>query len=128
MFRCVKSLIVPLSACLFVASGSVVWPAAPLQKSIYDGLDENQMRLAKGAVQTALEKNLSYETRRWSVAGQAMDGFVVPMRTYKIKSGHYCREFLEGVTFGEKGTVSLLQTACRSDAGEWIIVKPIDSE
>ena len=123
-----KSNFLPLSVCLFLASGTTAWPVNPAEKSIYAGLDNAQVSLANDAMQFALEKNLSYVPHRWSVNGRSTDGFVVPMRTYKIKSGHYCREFLEGVTLEEKETVSKVQTACRSDDGVWILVNPKDNK
>lgn len=107
-----------LAACVAAGpqSGQAVAP-----DTLYDALNADEIALARQAVQEALETRPSDEIHRWE-SGDSTIGSVMPMRTFRIKSGHYCRDYLE--TFA-KNTVltSANRTACRGSQGAWRIVK-----
>ncbi len=107
-----------LAACAAAGpqSGRAVAPDA-----FHDALNADEIVLARQAVQEALEARPSGEIHRWD-SGNGTFGSVVPMRTFRIKSGHYCRDFKE--TFAKDAQLtSANRTACRDSQGAWRIVK-----
>ena len=74
------------------------------------------------ALQEALESLPSNQTKRWAVADGSASGFVTPLRTFRIETGHYCREFLETLSNGQDFT-TIQAVACRSDDGRWLVVE-----
>lgn len=93
------------------------------QQSIHDGLGAAARSKAMDAVQFALETLPSDTTQRWQVGDNTQSGYVTPLRTFRIETGHYCREYLETVSLN--GEVrSRIETACRTQDGRWLTVKP----
>lgn len=89
---------------------------------LYDGLDRRTVVLAKAMVQEALETAPSRKAARWQDQRTGNSGLITPLRTFKIKTGHYCREFVEAVVVG--GALnSTIRTACRDAGGSWRMVK-----
>ncbi len=82
----------------------------------YEGLSDDQIAAARHAVQEALEKNLSGESRDWQAAD--VRGRVTPLRTFKADTGAWCREFAEVVEAGTRDTV--VRLACRTAVGRWL--------
>jgi surface antigen len=71
------------------------------------------------AFQDALETFPSNETKRWKSPDGSASGFVTPLRTFRIETGHYCREFLETVST-DQGLISSQGIACRTREGRWL--------
>jgi surface antigen len=90
--------------------------------TIYDTLNAGEIVLARQAVQEALETRPSNETYRWD-SGDGSYGSVMPTRTFRIKSGHYCRDYMETLA-KDSERVSTSRTACRDSQGAWRVVKP----
>lgn len=90
---------------------------------IYGALDEAEAATAARHLQQALEATPSRQTVSWNGPGGRASGTVTPLRTFKIKSGHFCREFVEAVAVGPD-LRSKIQVACRDDRGSWQRVKP----
>ena len=89
---------------------------------LYRALDDTEVTVARATVQSTLEGAPSHSTRRWRGVSAGISGAVTPRRTFKIKTGHYCREFDESVTLDGKVT-SERRTACRTGDGRWLVVE-----
>ena len=107
-------LALALAACSFDRS-----VGAP--DTFYDGLSTKAAVAARQAVQTALETRRSDETYEWRY-GNGSSGSVTPRRTFRIKTGHYCRDYSE-ILFKGSQPVSAARTACRGNQGTWQVVK-----
>lgn len=94
-------------------------PAAPTPRTIYFGLSDADIAAAERAIQEALETLPSNQPLLWY--GTRTSGLVKPFRTFKIKTGHFCRDFTESV---HREASPLLRTsrACRTDEGRWLRV------
>ena len=79
--------------------------------------------MARSAVQQALETRPGNQGYVWeSEAGSS--GEITPLRTFRIKTGHYCRDYQEEVA-AANGRTSENRTACRDGEGIWRrVVKP----
>ena len=85
---------------------------------LYAGLGAEEVAVARTAMQQALETRSSDEGYVWG------SGVVTPLRTFRIKSGHYCRDYQEAVT-AITGSASETRTACRDGKDNWRrVVKP----
>lgn len=91
-------------------------------QSIYDRLNGADASLAKSVLQEALENRGSQEIRLWRSESSGHAGSVMPLRTFKIKTGHYCRDYRETLLI-DREMVSRVGTACRSSDGTWISVE-----
>ena len=91
------------------------------QDTLYDGLSAEAALAARQAVQTALETRRSEDTYRWRL-GNGGSGSVTPLRTFRIKTGHFCRDYSETIANSPQ-PVSAMRTACRGDQGTWRVVK-----
>ena len=87
-------------------------------QEFYNGLSANEVSLARQTIQLALEKNLSKENRYWTGDKLGTYGFVTPLRTFRITSGYYCREYLETVAT-TSDVVSATKIACRDGDAIW---------
>lgn len=74
-------------------------------------------------LQTGLETFPSGEGLSWRDKSSGLRGLIVPTRTFKIRTGQYCRDFRLRL---ERNAESLIkrQTACRSQEGRWIVIRP----
>jgi len=97
------------------ASASEIEPRA----SFYDALAEGDVKLAWSAFQDTLETRPSRQAGDWHNAATGSEGTVTPLRTYRIASGTYCRDYLEVVTLVARVTARS-GTACRKANGLWI--------
>ena len=91
-------------------------------RPIYAGLPSSEKLLVQEALQQALETRQSQDIYRWSSQQGGSSGFITPLRTFKIETGHYCRQFMEAVA-KQGNLTSGIETACRADDGRWIVVK-----
>ncbi len=67
----------------------------------------------------ALETAASGEIHRWQDGINGISGTVRPVRTFRISTGHYCREYTE-VIYRLDEPISDQRIACRDDGGIWI--------
>ena len=78
--------------------------------------------MARQTVQHALEFQVSGTTAAWRGSnGVALE--VTPLRTFKIATGHFCRDY-RVVVQSAALTRAAARTACRTDDGLWLEVKP----
>jgi surface antigen len=110
----------PWLAALVLASCAAQGPGSS-QDTFYNGLSVEEAAIARQAVQQALETRPSDDALRWN-HGNGSSGSVTPLRTFRIKTGHYCRDFAETVNTGAQ-PVSAVRTACRGSQGTWGVVK-----
>ncbi len=86
--------------------------------NLFQELDYPSLEAARDAVQIALEERPRGEAERWSVKGVAQ-GAVVPIRTWKSQSGHWCREFEETLQLSDGRKQTTRAVRCRSSDGRW---------
>ena len=90
--------------------------------SFYGALAESDIGLARSALQDTLETRVSGEPGNWQNGTTGIEGSVTPLRTYRVASGTYCRDYREVVT--RQGLVlTRSRTACRDVNGVWIPVE-----
>lgn len=104
-----------LSACLSFGDDK---PRA----SFYGSLGESDVQLARSAMQDTLETRLSGDPGTWRNGATGNRGSFTPLRTYRIASGTYCRDYQEIVT-RQGGVVVRSRTACRDASGMWLPVE-----
>ena len=75
----------------------------------------------EAAIQYALEKLTSGTPATSVVTGAEVT--VMPIRTWKSVSGHYCRRYEITVTEPGSGPVHGERTRCRVKGGLWMLVK-----
>jgi len=94
-------------------------------RPVYGALGERERALAATAIQSAMERKISYHTRFWSNPQRKFAGWVTPLRSYRTTSGFYCREFQETVLDQRNGRArSSTAIACRDVDGVWKVVAP----
>lgn len=81
-------------------------------------LDAPTLQVARAAVQTALETRQKGDAQNWHVRGVAR-GSVIPRRTWRSVSGHWCREFEETVRLDDGRVQTVIATRCRGADGQW---------
>ena len=106
------------SAYLFAALGAPVHGATD---SPGTRLSVEDATLEYRTLQQALETHLSGELAEWRNARNGNHGFVRPVRTYKTKSGVFCREFEEYFYVGGRSDLQR-GAACRTASGDWQVV------
>lgn len=89
---------------------------------LYADLSKPGASRAEDHLQATLETLPSRQTRRWHSDDGQESGFVTPMRSFKIKTGHYCRQYLEAIS-GAGGLRSKVATACRHQNGTWVVIR-----
>jgi hypothetical protein len=99
-------------------------PIAPVSTphDFYDGLTANERNVAETSRQEALESQLSQQSLEWQSTQSSTAGNIRPIRTFKIASGQYCREFEERLTGITKWDRVRRAVACRRE-GQWILVE-----
>lgn len=82
-------------------------------------METERMLLAK-TIQETLETKVSGEPVYIGQDG-AWSDVLTPVRTYKSKSGHWCREYTRQTTFSKRA-LTIRGTACRDENGTWTTV------
>jgi surface antigen len=84
---------------------------------------EDQRMLA-AAIDRALEHTASGQAVEWRNPDSGAYGQVVPVRTYRSKSNHWCREYLASKVANdiEQKTRAI---ACRAGDGDWVKVEEL---
>ena len=90
--------------------------------SFYDTLDESDVVLARSAFQDTLDTRVSREAGIWQNGATGNEGSITVLRTYRIVSGTYCRDYREKVK-RQGRALSRIRTACRDADGVWLPVK-----
>ena len=90
-------------------------------KNVVGGEIEEYTKMMAEAREQAIDRMLA-EAKALGANGVAVR--VTPLRTFKIKSGHYCRAYREVVSVGTVESSDLRQ-ACRKTGGTWVRV-PMD--
>ena len=91
---------------------------------LYTKMTPDDVRTANQVVQNALEGTLSGTVLSWKNPISGHSGSVTPIKTFRSKSGSYCREYDETLTIGNR-TERYTDTACRGADGRWnpVVVK-----
>jgi surface antigen len=92
---------------------------------LYRGLDDGDLVRMTPILQQTLETALSGETGSWRNDATNRSGSVRPLRTFRTASGYFCRDFQESIA-ADGGDESHVRTACRSQAGLWVIALGVD--
>lgn len=81
-------------------------------------------RMLTVAIEQALEHTASGQTVEWRNPDSGAYGQVVPVRTYRSKSNHWCREYLASKVIDdmEQKTRAI---ACRAADGNWVKVEEL---
>ncbi|MDX6749186.1 RT0821/Lpp0805 family surface protein [Geminicoccaceae bacterium 1502E] len=91
---------------------------APDGDLVYNRLGPDEAQRADGVLQRALENYPSGRELAWRDPTTGVAGSVVPLRSFRTRSGRICREFVETVALGSVADRYRL-TGCRDEAGIW---------
>ncbi len=91
-----------------------------LSDPLYGGLDRGQIAAAAISVQDALETKVSGQAFNWRNEDKMLAGSVTPLRTFKTRSGYFCREYLEVLVIAEDHRRERKRTASRDNPGRWV--------
>ena len=97
-------------------------PAGAHLRGFHAGLDPQAHREIEAAMQAALETHLSGRGRPWASAKSNYSGRLTPVRTWRSRSGHFCRAFVEIVRLPSGIERNGRASACRNEAGSWVRV------
>lgn len=86
----------------------------------------SDLGLLASAMQEVLETRASGTEVSFENARTGTRLTLVPRRTWKSESGHWCREFVETIA-GEGGREQPVSVACRDDDGTWRRVRTVTS-
>lgn len=96
--------------------------AGAAHHTVYDRLSAGDIDLSRSVLQDVLENQRSQQMRMWSSDTTGVSGSVMPLRTFKIKTGHFCRDYREAV-IADGRMESRDATACRTNDGIWIPIE-----
>ena len=115
-----RSFLLATSTAFFVLM--LALPVGAHLRHVHAGLDPQTHLQIDTAMQTALETHLSGRSRQWSSANPLYSGRITPVRTWRSRSGHFCRAFVEIVRLPSGVERNSRDSACRTDAGHWVRV------
>lgn len=95
-------------------------PGAAQARKAQAGLDSEARKVVSAAMQTALETHVSGRSRQWSARSSGYTGRITPVATWRSRSGHFCRAFVEIVRLPSGIERTGIGRACRNDAGKWV--------
>lgn len=86
--------------------------------------EAEDQRILAAAIEQALERAASGQSVAWQNPDSGVHGHIVPVRTYRSKSNHWCREYLASKIAGgiEEKTRAI---ACRAGDGDWVKVEQL---
>ena len=109
----------PVRKGLWLALAAVVLAACATDPSIRrDSVDTNTV--PDTVVQRALESMVSGRTIRWQDRTTGEAGSITPVRTFRIKSGQYCRDYDVTYDSGDGVELAWTETACRNPERGWL--------
>ncbi len=91
------------------------------QHGVFDRQNAADRQLAARVMQETLESGRSGNPRFWRNDLSEGSGSFMPLRTYKIKTGHFCRDYRE-TAIADRRMASRDLTACRTQDGVWTTV------
>ena len=112
-----------MSRCFWLVVLGVLFltgPASAHLRNIHAGMHPQTHEVINAAMQVALESHLSGRSRQWSSAKSNYSGRLTPVRTWRTRSGHFCRAFVEIVRLPSGVERNSRASACRNDAGVWV--------
>lgn len=118
--------IVQMAAALVLIAGTFLLTSFWMQTRMDDAVAslaarmETERTLLAQTVQEALETRVSGEPVYIGQEGNWSD-ILTPIKTYKSKSGHWCRQYLRQTKMGSMD-LSIRGTACREQNGTWTTV------
>ncbi len=77
--------------------------------------------MIEAAISVALETHVSGQPARWHNPDSGSRGSVEPLRTFKISTGQWCREYAHAIEFRgwQERQATLHAIACREAGGRW---------
>ncbi|WP_434054633.1 MAG: hypothetical protein RDA78_07105 [Roseibium sp.] len=121
-----SSPMVQVAASVVLVAGTFMFTAFWMQSRMDDAVAslaahmETERVLLAQTVQEALETRVSGEPVYIGQEGSWTD-VLTPIKTYKSKSGHWCREYVRQTTFSGRD-LTIQGTACRDENGTWTTV------
>lgn len=116
--------LVPVAASVAVAVVGLLSLDREVDRRVASAIDSMRaeraadLDLLAGAVQQALETRQSGEQIQVASERTGFTATILPRRTWKSQSGHWCREFLE-IYPGMSPSEAPVSVACRTDEGVW---------
>jgi surface antigen len=83
-------------------------------------LDEKDKRMAAQAAAQAFENNRTGQKSVWNNPESGNRGEIVPVKTYQVANGQYCRRYEQTIYIGGERQQTT-GTACRQADGSWQI-------
>jgi surface antigen len=117
---------VQMAAALVIIAGTFAVTAFWMQSRMDTAVSslaahmETERMLLVQTVQDALETRVSGEPVYVGQEGNWRE-ILTPIKTYRSKSGHWCRQYLRQTTFSGLD-MSIRGTACRDENGTWVTV------
>jgi len=121
-----KTSFVQMAAALVLVAGTFAFTSFWMQSRMDEAVSslaahlETERVLLAQTVQEALETKVSGEPVFIGQEGDWSE-ILTPIKTYRSKSGHWCRQYLRETTFGGLD-LSIRGTACREENGTWTTV------
>lgn len=121
-----KTMFVQMAAALVLIAGTFAFTSFWMQSRMDDAVSslaahmETERILLAQTVQETLETKVSGEPVFIGQEGDWTE-ILTPIKTYRSKSGHWCRQYLRQTTFGGRD-LSIRGTACRDGNGTWTTV------
>jgi surface antigen len=86
-----------------------------------EALRAADQEMIQATVSVALESHVSGRPVRWHNPDSGSRGSVEPLRTFKIATGQWCREYTHAIDFRgwQERQASLRAIACREPGGGW---------
>ena len=83
-------------------------------------LDDRDKQMATEAAHRAFERNRSGQKSVWNNPESGNHGEIVPVKTYQLSDGRYCRRYEQTIYIGGEKQTSA-GTACRGADGTWSV-------
>ncbi|MEE9210918.1 MAG: RT0821/Lpp0805 family surface protein [Kiloniellales bacterium] len=86
-----------------------------------EALRAADQEMIEAAISVALEKHVSGQPARWHNPDSGSKGSVEPLRTFKISTGQWCREYAHAIDLRgwKERQATLRAIACREAGGRW---------
>ena len=86
-----------------------------------EALRAADQEMIEAAISVALETHVSGEPARWHNPDSGSRGSVEPLRTFKISTGQWCREYAHAIDLRgwQEHRATLRAIACREAGGRW---------
>ncbi len=112
----IVAVVVGLAGADYFAERSVGRELARLE-----ALRAADQEMIEAAITVALEKHVSGQPARWYNPDSGSKGSVEPLRTFKISTGQWCREYAHAIEFRgwQERRATRHAIACREAGGRW---------